>query len=128
LGARYAIDYTKEDFTQNDKTYDVIMDTAGTAPYSRSKKSLKEGGRLLLVLGGFSDMLQMPFVSIMNSRKVIAGPVEERVEDLHFLAELAEAGEFKPVIDRSYPFEKMVEAHQYVDKGHKRGNVVISLE
>ncbi|MDR8393928.1 NAD(P)-dependent alcohol dehydrogenase [Aliifodinibius sp. S!AR15-10] len=127
LGAKHVIDYNKEDFIQNDKTYDVIMDTAGTAPYSKSKTSLKEGGRLLLVLGGFGDMLRVPWVSMTSGRKIIAGPAEERPEDLHYLAELAEAGEFKPVIDRSYPFEKMVEAHRYVDNGHKKGNVVITV-
>ncbi len=128
LGASHVIDYTKEDFTQNGKTYDLIVDTAGTAPFSRSKTSLKEGGRLLLVLAGLPDMLQAPWVSLTGSRKVIAGPVTVRVADLHFLAELAEAGEFKPVIDRRYPFEQIAEAHRYVDTGRKKGNVAITLE
>lgn len=128
LGASHVIDYTKEDFTQNGETYDVIVDTAGTAPYSRSKASLREGGRLLLVLGGLPDMLQIPWVSMTSSKKVIAGPAVGRAEDLRFLAKLAEAGEFKPVIDRRYPFEQIAEAHRYVDTGRKKGNVVISLE
>jgi NADPH:quinone reductase-like Zn-dependent oxidoreductase len=127
LGARHVIDYTKEDFTQNGETYDVIVDTAGTAPYSRSKASLNAGGRLLMVLGGLPDMLQIPWVSMTSRKKVIAGPAAGRVEDLRFLAGLAEAGEFKPVIDRSYPFEQIVEAHRYVDTGRKKGNVVITL-
>jgi NADPH:quinone reductase-like Zn-dependent oxidoreductase len=63
-----------------------------------------------------------------SSKKVIAGPATERSADLRFLAELAEAGEFKPVIDRSYPFEQIVEAHSYVDTGRKKGNVIITLE
>lgn len=128
LGASHVIDYTKEDFTQNGETYDVIVDTAGTAPYSRSKASLKEGGRLLVVLGGLPDMLQIPWVSMTSSKKVIAGPAAGRAEDLRFLAGLAEAGEFKPVIDRRYPFEQIAEAHRYVDTGRKRGNVIITLE
>ena len=128
LGASHVIDYTKEDFTQNGETYDVIVDTVGTAPFSRSKASLKEGGRLLLVLGGLPDMLQIPWVSLTSSKKVIAGPATGRAEDLRFLAELAEAGEFKPVIDRRYPFEQIAEAHRYVDTGRKKGNVVITLE
>ncbi|MFA6234255.1 MAG: NAD(P)-dependent alcohol dehydrogenase [Bacteroidota bacterium] len=128
LGADHVIDYTKEDFTKNGETYDVIVDTVGTAPFSRSKGSLKEGGRLLLVLGGLPDMIQIPWIAMTSSKKVIAGPAAERPEDLRFLAELAEAGEFKPVIDRRYSFENIVEAHRYIDTGRKRGNVVITLE
>ena len=128
LGATRVIDYTKVDFTQNGETYDVIVDTVGTAPFSRSKDSLTERGRLLLVLGGLPGMLQIPWVSMTSSKKVIAGPAAERVEDLRFLAKLAEAGEFKPVIDRRYPFEQIAEAHRYVDTGRKRGNVIITLE
>lgn len=127
LGARHVIDYTKTDFAQNGETYDVIVDTVGTAPFSRSKASLQEGGRLLMVLGGLPDMLQIPWVSMTSSKKVIAGAASGRAEDLRFLAKLAEAGEFKPVIDRRYPFEQIVEAHRYVDTGRKRGNVIITL-
>ena len=128
LGATHVIDYTKEDFTRNGETYDVIVDTVGTAPFSRSKDSLKEGGRLLLVLGGLPDMLPIPWVSMTSSKKIIAGPAAERAEDLRFLAELAQAGEFRPVIDRRYPFEQIAEAHRYVDTGRKKGNVIITLE
>jgi NADPH:quinone reductase-like Zn-dependent oxidoreductase len=128
LGAGHVIDYTKEDFTQNGETYDIIVDTVGTAPFSLSKASLKEGGRLLMVLAGLPDMLQIPWVSMTSSKKVIAGPATGRAEDLRFLAGLAEAGEFKPVIDRRYPFERIAEAHRYVDTGRKKGNVVITLE
>ena len=128
LGASHVIDYTKEDFTQNGEAYDIIVDTVGTAPFSRSKGSLKEGGRLLMVLGGLPDMLQIPWVSMTSSKKIIAGPAAGRADDLRFLAKLAEAGEFKTVIDRRYPFEQIAEAHRYVDTGRKKGNVVITLE
>jgi NADPH:quinone reductase-like Zn-dependent oxidoreductase len=128
LGADHVIDYTQEDFTKNGETYDVIVDTAGTAPFSRSKRSRREKGRLLQVLGGLPDLLQIPWVSMTSSKKVIGGPAAGRAEDLRFLAKLAAAGEFKPVIDRRYPFEQIAEAHRYVDKGHKRGNVVITLK
>lgn len=128
LGASHVVDYAQEDFTQNGETYDVIVDTVGTAPFSRSNASLKEGGRLLMVLAGLPDMLQTPWVSMTSSKKVIAGPAAGRAEDLRFLAGLAEAGEFKPVIDRRYPFEQIAEAHRYVDTGRKKGNVVITLE
>lgn len=128
LGASHVIDYTREDFTQNCESYDVIVDTAGTAPFSRSKASLKKGGRLLMVLAGLPDMLRIPWVSMTSSKKIIAGPAAGRAEDLCFLAGLAEAGKFKPVIDRRYPFEQIAEAHRYVDTGRKKGNVVITLE
>ncbi|RPH36537.1 NAD(P)-dependent alcohol dehydrogenase [bacterium] len=127
LGAAHIIDYTKEDFTRNGETYDIIVDTVGSAPFSRSEQSLKDGGRLLLVLGGLSGLLLVPWVAMTSSKKVIAGPAAERAEDLRILAELAKAGEFRPVIDRRYPFEQIVEAHRYVDTGRKRGNVVVTV-
>jgi len=127
LGASHVIDYTTSDFTRNGSTYDVIVDTVGTAPFSRSKASLKEGGHLLMVLAGLPDMLRIPWVWMTNSRNIIAGPVVVRVEDLNILARLAAAGEFKPVIDRRFAFEQIVEAHRHVDTGRKKGNVVITL-
>lgn len=128
LGAEHVIDYTQEDFTRNGATYDVIVDTAGTAPFSRSRGSLTERGRLLAVLGGLPDLLRVPWVSMTSRRKVVAGPVAGRPEDLRLLAELAEAGAYRPVIDRRFPFEQAAEAHRYVDTGRKKGNVVITLE
>lgn len=128
LGATHVIDYTKEDFTQNGETYDVIVDTVGTAPFFRSKSSLHRNGRLLQVLGGLPDMLLVPWVNMTSSKKVVAGTAIGSAADLRFLAELAEAGKFRPVIDRRYPFEQMAEAHRYVETGRKRGNVVVLLE
>lgn len=127
LGAVHVIDYTKEDFTRNGKTYDVIVDTVGTAPFSRCKASLKENGRLLLVLAGLPDMLPIPWVLLTSSKRIFAAPAAERPEDVRFLAELAAAGELRPVIDRRYPFEEIAQAHRYVDTGRKKGNVVITL-
>lgn len=127
LGANHVIDYTIEDFTQNGATYDIIVDTAGTAPFSRSKDSLKEGGRLLMVLAGLPDMLQALWAVMTGSRSFVAGPATTRIEDLRFIAKLVEAGKYKPVIDRCYPFHQIVEAHRYVDTGRKRGSVVITL-
>ena len=127
LGASQVIDYTQEDFTQNGQTYHVIMDTVGTAPFSRCQASLRDGWRLLLVLAGLADMLHAPWASLTSGKKVIAGPVSVRAEDLPLLAELAATGAFKAVIDRRYRFEQMVEAHRYVDSGRKKGNVVVML-
>jgi NADPH:quinone reductase-like Zn-dependent oxidoreductase len=127
LGADRAIDYTTSDFTANGETYDIIVDTVGTAPFSRVKNSLTVGGRLLQVLAGLPDILVAPLVSMTGTKKVIAGPVAERVEDVRSIAKLAQAGEFKPFIDRSYPFDRIAEAHSYVDTGRKKGNIVVTL-
>lgn len=127
IGACRAIDYTKEDFTKLGESWDVIVDTAGTAPFSRCKGSLKDGGRLLLVLADLSGTIGAPFVSWTSTKRAVAGPVSERAEDVRELARLAEAGAFKPVIDRTYPFERIVEAHRYVDAGHKRGSVLLTF-
>lgn len=127
LGAARVIDYTKEDFTKSGATYDVIVDTAGTAPVARSKASLTDRGRLLLVLAGLPDMLTAPLSSLIGRHRVVAGPAAERPEDVRLIGLLASEGKFTPVIDRSYPFERIVDAHRYVDQGHKRGNVVITL-
>jgi NADPH:quinone reductase-like Zn-dependent oxidoreductase len=128
LGAHHVIDYRKEDFTASGEAYDVIVDTAGTAPFSRSRRSLKRQGRLLLVLSGLKDVIHAPWVALTSSKRVVAGPAAWRANDLQFLARLAEAGEYKPVIDRRFPFEQIAEAHTYVDTGHKKGNVVITLK
>ena len=127
LGASRVIDYALEDFTQHSATYDVIVDTVGMALFSRSQGSLKAGGRLLMLVAGLPDMLKAPWVSMLSGKKIIAGSASVRVEDLHWLARLAEAGEFKPVIDRRYPFEHIVEAHRYVEAGHKKGNVIVNV-
>ncbi len=127
LGAARVIDYTRDDFRCNGETYDVIVDTVGTAPFARCRRSLKPGGRLLLVLAGLPDMLKGLWVSLTSGRSVIAGPATVKRDDLRTLATLAETGEFQPVIDRIYPFEQIVEAHRYVDTGRKRGNVILSV-
>jgi NADPH:quinone reductase-like Zn-dependent oxidoreductase len=128
LGADHVIDYKKKDFTKSGKTYDVIMDTAGTAPFSRCKDSLNKGGRLLKVLGSMPDMLQAPIITMISDKKVIAGPASGSQDDLRFLAELAENEEYRPVIDRCYLFEQLPEAHRHVDTGRKRGNVVVAVQ
>ena len=106
LGADNVIDYTQEDFTQSGKTYDVVFDAVRKISSSRSKSSLKQGGI---------------FLSASSS-------TSEKVENLIFLRELIEAGEIIAVVDKCYPLEQIVEAHEYVDTGHKKGNVVIKIE
>ncbi len=128
LGADKVIDYTKEDFTKSGETYDVIFDTVGKSSFSQSIRSLKNKGFYLLSNPGLSHMIRGVWTSITSSKKVIGGTASAKVEDLVFFKELIEAGKIKSIIDRCYPLEQIVEAHSYVDKGHKKGNVVITLE
>ncbi len=128
LGAEKVIDYTKEDFTQSGETYDIIFDTVGKSSFSRCKRSLNQRGIYLVTVPTLAILLQMLWTSMIGSKKVIFGPSSEKIKDLLFLKELIEAGKIKAAIDRRYPLEQIVEAHKYVDKGHKKGNVVITLE
>lgn len=127
IGADRVIDYTREDFTRGGERYDVILVTAGALPFSRCKDSLTERGRLLLVVAGLPEMLEIPWAALTSRKKVFAGPVEGTAEDLALLEQLAQSGAFKPVIDRCFPLERIVEAHALVDSGHKKGSVVIDV-
>lgn len=109
IGADKVIDYTQEDFIQSGDTYDVIFDAVGKIASSNRKKSLTKSGMYISALA-------------------LSGNIKLKVKDLIFLKELCEAGNLKSVIDKRYPFEQLVEAHRYVDKGHKKGNVVITIE
>jgi NADPH:quinone reductase-like Zn-dependent oxidoreductase len=106
LGADKVIDYKKEDFTKNGETYDIIFDAVAKLPRSKRKVSLKENGTF---------------------DSVHAGGIKIKPEDMAFLKEIIEAGDLKSAIDRTYSWEKIVEAHRYVDTGHKKGNVVINV-
>jgi NADPH:quinone reductase-like Zn-dependent oxidoreductase len=128
LGADYVIDYTKEDFTKNGQTYDMIFDTVAKTSVYRSKRSLKEKGCYIFATFGLPKLIQILWLSRTSSLKVIFGLLEEKPEDLVTLKELIEMGKIKAVIDRTYPLEQAVEAHRYVETGQKQGNVVITLE
>ncbi|MHC4791133.1 MAG: NAD(P)-dependent alcohol dehydrogenase [Planctomycetota bacterium] len=128
LGADKVIDYTQKDFIKSDETYDVIFDTVGKSSFSRSIRSLKKKGFYLLSNPGLSHMMRGLWASMTSDKKVIGGTASAKTEDLIFLKELIEAGKIKSVIDRRYPLEQTAEAHRYVDQGHKKGNVVITLE
>lgn len=125
LGADRVIDYTQEDFTQNGETYDVIFDTVGKASYTGCLKSLKKDGTYLQAMASPGIELRMRWTAMTSGKKLVGGGPPPKSEDLVFLKELVETGKIKPVIDRVYPMEQIVEAHRYVDKGHKKGNVVI---
>ncbi len=132
LGADMVIDYTKEDFTKNGQTYDIIFDTVGKRSFSRCKGSLSRKG-VYLDAGKLSTVFQMLWTSIFGSKKAILAatyvrPAREITTDLIFLKELIETGKIISVIDRRYPLEQTAEAHRYVETGHKKGNVVITFK
>ena len=133
LGADQVIDYIEEDFSDNGKTYDIIFDTIGMHSFSGCKGSLTEEGVYLATVPTPAMMLQALWTARSGSKKVRFAatglrPTREKIKDLVFLTELIEAGKIKPVIDRIYPLEKIAEAHRYVEKGHKKGNVVITIQ
>jgi NADPH:quinone reductase-like Zn-dependent oxidoreductase len=129
LGADKVIDYSKEDFTRSGQIYDVIFDTIGKSPFSGCVRSLNQKGIYLRAVHmALSSVVRGLWTSMTSSRKVIGGIATERKENLVFLKELIEKGKLKPVIDRRYPFEQIAEAHRYVEKGHKKGNVVIMVK
>jgi NADPH:quinone reductase-like Zn-dependent oxidoreductase len=128
IGAQHVIDYTKEDFTRNGQTYDVILDTIGKSPFARSLRSLHEQGTYLNANPGFFGRIRMRWLSRNSSKRVIPWTAGYTVKNLLALKELVEAGTIKPVIDRIYSLEQIVEAHRYVDSGQKKGNVVITVK
>jgi len=128
IGADQVIDYTQEDFTKSGQIYDVIFDVVGKSSFSDCVRSLKQNGRYLLANPGLSQMVRGRWTSMTSGKKVIFGAASPKTEDLIFLKELIEAGKIKSVIDRRYPLEQTAEAHRYVERGQKTGNVVITLE
>lgn len=133
LGATHAIDYKSEDFTQNGQTYDIIFDAVGKTTYPRCKGSLTKRGRFLEAGIGMGVMRHVLWTSLFGGKKALIAATglrnpKDRLKDLQLLKEYLESGVIQPVIDRTYPMEDIVEAHRYVDRGHKKGNVVISLQ
>jgi NADPH:quinone reductase-like Zn-dependent oxidoreductase len=128
IGADHVIDYAREDFTKNGLTYDVILDTIGKSPFSRSLRSLNERGTYLNANPGLVGGLWMRWFSKTGGKRVITWTAGYSVDNLNSLRELVEAGILKPVIDRRYPLEQTAEAHRYVDTGNKKGNVIITME
>lgn len=128
LGAEKVIDYTKEDFTTSGETYDLIFDILGKSSFSRCKSSLKPNGRYLLASFKMRQLFQMLWTKIAGSKKVICAFASDKTEDLISVKELIEAGKIKSMIDRRFPLEQAAEAHSYIEKGHKKGHVVLTVE
>jgi NADPH:quinone reductase-like Zn-dependent oxidoreductase len=128
IGADHVIDYAREDFTKRGQTYDVIFDTIGKSPFSGSLRSLKENGVYLNANPGLLGSLRRRWTSKKSSKRVISWTGGYTVKNLLAVKELIEAGTIRPIIDRRYPLEQIVEAHRYVDTGDKKGNVVITMQ
>jgi 2-desacetyl-2-hydroxyethyl bacteriochlorophyllide A dehydrogenase len=128
IGADHVIDYTQEDFTKSGQIYDVILDTIGKSSFSGSLRSLEENGTYLNANPGLLGGVRMRWASKRSNKKVIPWTAGYTTNNLLAIKELIEAGTIKPIIDRRYPLEQTAEAHRYVDTGHKKGNVVITLE
>lgn len=131
LGADQVIDYRREDFTQRGETYDVIFDVIGKSSFSRSLRVLTPNGRYLLGNPGLSHRVGARWTAGRSSKQVIlwtSRSAGEYVEDFNFLIELIGAGKIRSIIDRCYPLEQIAEAHRYVEAGHKKGHVVITVK
>ena len=130
LGADTVVDYTREDFTRNGETYEVIFDAVGKTSFRRCKGSLEPGGSYLETDPGF--MWHVPLLMLLTrwigDKKVAMGITRYSKQDVRFLKELVEAGEYRPVIDRRYRLDEVVEAHRYVETGQKTGNVVLTID
>jgi NADPH:quinone reductase-like Zn-dependent oxidoreductase len=130
LGADRVIDYTKEDYARTGELWDVIFDMAvGRTSFSRARKALRPKGYYLAVAGGLKELLQMIRTSITGGKKVVfgGGTACETRENMIFLSELVEAKKLRPVLDRSFPLEQIADAHRYVESGHKKGNIAITV-
>ncbi|MGD8584587.1 MAG: NAD(P)-dependent alcohol dehydrogenase [Chloroflexota bacterium] len=127
VGADHVVDYTREDFCQNGRVYDVIFDVVGTLSFSRTRGSIKPKGVYLLANPIRGQLLPATWARLTGGPKIKMQTASGTVEDLHYLREMVEAGTLKTIIDRSYPLEEIVEAHRYVETGAKQGNVVITV-
>jgi len=129
LGADKVIDYTQEDFTKSGQTYDIIFDVVGWRSFSRCKSLLEQAGVYLTTNPGMKVFTQILWTSMIGSKRVkwVASGLKAKAEDLDFIIGIIEAGKIKPVVDRRYPLEQMAEAHRYVETGHKKGAVVITV-
>lgn len=127
IGADHCIDYIKEDFSKRGQTYDIIFDIVGKSSFSGSIRSLKKNGFYLISNPNLTLMIRGLWESMISSKKVITAFTKYRREDLIFLSKLVEDGKIKVIIDRNYNLEEIPEAHKYIEKGHKKGNVVITI-
>ena len=127
LGADHVIDYKKEDFSQQEAQYDIILDMISTRPVSKYRRVLKPSGKAVIVGGKVGNLLQVAFLGSLSRKKVEMLAYKPNSEDLAELAEMCESGRIKPVIDRTYPLENVAEAVQYIGDGKVQGKLVIRI-
>ena len=127
LGADNVVDYTREDFTESGNTYDLIFDVVGATTFDHCQRSLKPAGIFLQNIMELSDIVRVAWTSITGRKRIKGGVAFGNMANMGLITALAEAGSLRPVIDRSYPLERIAEAFKYVEQGHKKGNVVITV-
>jgi len=128
LGADIAIDYTKQDFTKTNIKYDVILETVGKSSLSKNLNALTKNGYLLMASANILTMLRGAITSLFSSKNIKSGVIKETVDDLNYFRTLIENNQLKSVIDTTYKFEQFKDAHTHVDSGHKKGNVILSVQ
>ena len=128
LGADKVIDYTREDFTKNAETQDLIFDVVGATTFDRCKHLLEPQGIFLSCIMGLPDVARSLCTSIIGGKKMRGGVAMNNPERMAFIAKLTAAGKLKPIIDSTYPLEQIAQAFKHVERGHKKGNVVITVE
>ncbi len=127
IGADHVIDFTREDFTKQSNTYDVIYDVVGKSSFAGSVNALKSNGRYLLGNAGLGQIIQGKWTSATSGKQVTMGTANLNIDDIRILRDLFEQGKIKPIIDKRYPLADMIEAHKYVESGQKKGHVVITV-
>ena len=132
LGADAVVDYTAADFTRAGQAYDVIFDVAGKSSFSHCRPALNRAGVYLTTAPSPAILLQMPWTARVGSRKAVVAftglrAASEKRQDLLYLRDLAEASALAPVVDACYPLERIADAYRHIDAGHKRGNVVVTM-
>ncbi len=128
LGAAHVIDYRAEDFTQRGEQYDVILDTVGATSFARCMGALTAQGRFVPLNFGVTEMAQALATKITGGKRVVIGVNADTAEDLAVVKELVEAGQVRPVIDRSFPLERIADAYRLVETRHRKGSVVVTLD
>ncbi len=128
LGADHVVDYTEKDFTETGETYDIIFDTVSKSSFSHCKKSLRYGGKYIVTDMSFKRVVLSMLTRFCKKRKVIFAISINKTNGLKFIRSLIEKGQIKSIIDKQYQMENLPKAHTYVEKGHKRGNVVIEIQ